>query len=97
MTAAGSTYWLVDPLDGTKGFLKGLPEHTVNVALVEAGSPSWESSTSPPQTACTSRPAGSGHVDGMRAARCGSRPRPSRGPGGPWCPARTSRRRPAPC
>jgi 3'(2'), 5'-bisphosphate nucleotidase len=39
MAAAGSTYWLVDPLDGTKEFLKGLPEYTVNVALVEAGVP----------------------------------------------------------
>ena len=37
LAAAGSTYWLVDPLDGTKEFLKGLPEYTVNVALVEAG------------------------------------------------------------
>ena len=37
--AAGSTYWLVDTLDGTKEFLKGLPEYTVNVALVEAGVP----------------------------------------------------------
>jgi 3'(2'), 5'-bisphosphate nucleotidase len=39
MAGAGSTYWLVDPLDGTKEFLKGLPEYTVNVALVEAGIP----------------------------------------------------------
>jgi 3'(2'), 5'-bisphosphate nucleotidase len=39
LAAAGSTYWLVDPLDGTKEFLKGLPEYTVNVALVEAGVP----------------------------------------------------------
>ena len=37
--AAGGTYWLVDPLDGTKEFIKGLPEYTVNVALVEAGVP----------------------------------------------------------
>jgi len=29
-----SDYWLVDPLDGTKGFLKGKPEFTVNVALM---------------------------------------------------------------
>jgi 3'(2'), 5'-bisphosphate nucleotidase len=36
---AGATYWLVDPLDGTKEFLKGLPEYTVNVALVDAGAP----------------------------------------------------------
>jgi 3'(2'), 5'-bisphosphate nucleotidase len=39
MAAAGAVYWLVDPLDGTKEFLKGLPEYTVNVALVEAGVP----------------------------------------------------------
>jgi 3'(2'), 5'-bisphosphate nucleotidase len=39
LAGAGSTYWLVDPLDGTKEFLKGLPEYTVNVALVEAGVP----------------------------------------------------------
>ncbi len=35
VAVAGSTYWLVDPLDGTKQFVKGLPEYTVNVALVE--------------------------------------------------------------
>jgi 3'(2'), 5'-bisphosphate nucleotidase len=39
IAGAGATYWLVDPLDGTKEFLKGLPEYTVNVALVEAGVP----------------------------------------------------------
>jgi 3'(2'), 5'-bisphosphate nucleotidase len=39
VAAAGSTYWLVDPLDGTKEFVKGLPEFTVNVALVDAGVP----------------------------------------------------------
>jgi 3'(2'), 5'-bisphosphate nucleotidase len=39
VAAAGSVYWLVDPLDGTKEFLKGLPEYTVNVALVERGVP----------------------------------------------------------
>lgn len=36
---AGATYWLVDPLDGTKEFIKGRPEYTVNVALVEDGVP----------------------------------------------------------
>ena len=39
VAAAGSSYWLVDPLDGTKEFVKGLPEYTVNVALVEAAVP----------------------------------------------------------
>jgi 3'(2'), 5'-bisphosphate nucleotidase len=37
--AAGRWFWLVDPLDGTKEFLKGTNEFTVNVALIEAGQP----------------------------------------------------------
>ena len=35
----GRFSWLVDPLDGTKEFLKGTNEFTVNVALMEAGLP----------------------------------------------------------
>jgi len=31
--------WIVDPIDGTKAFLKGTPEFTVCVALVEDGRP----------------------------------------------------------
>lgn len=34
-----STYWLVDPLDGTKEFIKRNGEFTVNIALVSNGSP----------------------------------------------------------
>jgi 3'(2'), 5'-bisphosphate nucleotidase len=40
--AAGAptgSYWLVDPLDGTKEFLKGTGEFTVNIALIEGGRP----------------------------------------------------------
>jgi 3'(2'), 5'-bisphosphate nucleotidase len=33
-------YWLVDPLDGTKDFLAGNDEFTVNIALVDQGRPS---------------------------------------------------------
>jgi 3'(2'), 5'-bisphosphate nucleotidase len=33
------SWWLVDPLDGTKEFLKGTNEFTVNVALIEGGQP----------------------------------------------------------
>ncbi len=33
------TFWLVDPLDGTKEFIKGLPEYTVNIALIHQGEP----------------------------------------------------------
>jgi len=32
-------YWLVDPLDGTKEFIKGNGEFTVNIALIEGGRP----------------------------------------------------------
>src|SRR6187551_3704837 len=32
-------FWLVDPLDGTKEFIKRNGEFTVNIALVEDGSP----------------------------------------------------------
>jgi len=34
-----SPFWLVDPLDGTKEFIKRNGEFTVNIALVENGSP----------------------------------------------------------
>jgi 3'(2'), 5'-bisphosphate nucleotidase len=33
------TFWLVDPLDGTKEFIKGLPEYTINIALIHHGEP----------------------------------------------------------
>ena len=33
--ATGSRFWLVDPLDGTKSFIKGRDEFTVNIALIE--------------------------------------------------------------
>ncbi len=36
----GSTHvWVVDPIDGTRSFAKGLPEFTISVGLVEAGRP----------------------------------------------------------
>ena len=31
--------WVVDPLDGTKEFIKGMPEYSVAIALVEDGQP----------------------------------------------------------
>ncbi len=35
----GTRFWLVDPLDGTKEFLNGNGEFTVNIALIEHGQP----------------------------------------------------------
>ncbi len=37
--AVNGMFWLVDPLDGTKEFIKGLPEYTVNIALISDGEP----------------------------------------------------------
>jgi 3'(2'), 5'-bisphosphate nucleotidase len=34
-------FWLVDPLDGTKEFIKRRAEFTVNVALIEEGEPTF--------------------------------------------------------
>lgn len=34
-------FWLIDPLDGTKEFLAGNGEFTVNIALIENGCPVW--------------------------------------------------------
>lgn len=37
--AGWATYWLIDPLDGTKEFIKRNGEFTVNVALIDKGVP----------------------------------------------------------
>ncbi len=36
---ADGTFWLVDPLDGTKEFIKRNGEFTVNIALIQGGAP----------------------------------------------------------
>lgn len=35
----GDTYFLVDPLDGTKEFVRGGDDYTVNIGLIEQGAP----------------------------------------------------------
>jgi len=37
--AHGDTYFLVDPLDGTKEFVRGGDDYTVNIGLIAAGQP----------------------------------------------------------
>lgn len=37
--AHGDTYFLVDPLDGTKEFVRGGEDYTVNIGLIERGAP----------------------------------------------------------
>ena len=36
-----TTFWLVDPLDGTREFIKRNGEFTVNIALIEDGVATW--------------------------------------------------------
>jgi len=37
--AVGARFFLVDPLDGTKAFVRGSPNFTVNIGLIEDGRP----------------------------------------------------------
>src|SRR5262249_21915750 len=37
--APGGSFFLVDPLDGTRGFIKGRAEFTINIALIEERRP----------------------------------------------------------
>lgn len=41
--------WVVDPLDGTKEFVMGIPEFSVSVALVEKGQPTLAVVYNPPK------------------------------------------------
>ena len=41
LPAPSDRFFLVDPLDGTKGFIKGRREFTINIALIEAAQPSF--------------------------------------------------------
>lgn len=44
----GPRFFLVDPLDGTKAFVRGDPNFTVNIALIEDGAPVAGAVTAPP-------------------------------------------------
>lgn len=44
-----SLFWLVDPLDGTRAFVAGEPEFTVNIGLIENGLPVLGVIYAPPQ------------------------------------------------
>src|SRR5215510_4126397 len=41
LPATSHRFFLVDPLDGTKGFIKGKPEFTINIALIEQAQPTF--------------------------------------------------------
>lgn len=62
--AIGPVFFLVDPLDGTKAFVRGDPNFTVNIGLVEDGRPVAGAVSAPPtgETWFTK-----GGPDGLRA------------------------------
>jgi 3'(2'), 5'-bisphosphate nucleotidase len=39
--AIGDRFFLVDPLDGTRAFIRHSPEFTINIGLIEAGRPTF--------------------------------------------------------
>jgi len=59
-------YWLIDPLDGTREFLKRTGEFTVNVALIEDGRPIMGVVDAPALDRCfrAARGAGAQQVEG---------------------------------
>ncbi len=52
--------WVVDPIDGTRSFAKGLPEFTISVALVENGEPVLACLLNPATGECFEARAGGG-------------------------------------
>lgn len=41
LPAEAQNFWLVDPLDGTKGFISKTGQFTVNIGLIESGKPTF--------------------------------------------------------
>ena len=62
----GPRFFLVDPLDGTKAFIRGDPNFTVNIALIEDGRPAAGAVVAPPTGEVWRTSAGGawkGHMD----------------------------------
>jgi 3'(2'), 5'-bisphosphate nucleotidase len=77
----GRPFWLVDPLDGTKEFVKRQGEFTVNIALVEDGRP-WLGVVHAPAKGVTywASPHGAfAHIDGEGTRAISCRPMPQKG------------------
>lgn len=75
-------FWLVDPLDGTKEFTKGIGEFTVNIALIESGTPTMGVVFAPAIDLLYWARAGAGtwrEEDGAKAERVFSGERPASG------------------
>ncbi len=83
--SAEPLFWLIDPLDGTRGFVRGGEAFTVNIALIRDGYPvagvvtapatatTWRSDR--PGGGAFRRSFGEGHHDDWRPVRVRDRPR----------------------
>src|SRR4051812_23333119 len=74
--AIGPRFFLVDPLDGTKAFVRGDPHFTVNIGLIEHGRPTSGAVTAPPSGESWYTHGG-GTMKRLPGAE--ARPRPARG------------------
>lgn len=76
--AIGPRFFLVDPLDGTKAFVRGDPNFTVNIALIEDGRPVAGAVCAPPtgETWFTKGRTALKRVNGSAAAPVAVRPWP---------------------
>ena len=75
-----SRYWLIDPLDGTKEFIKRNGEFTVNIALIEGHRPVLGVIHAPATGATygAARGVGAFRLDGARRTALKTRPLPPR-------------------
>ncbi|WGF87489.1 3'(2'),5'-bisphosphate nucleotidase CysQ [Marinivivus vitaminiproducens] len=78
---AGGRFWLVDPLDGTREFIGGRGEFTVNIGLIEDGRPVLGVVTAPAMGEAWWGAAGLGawHRDALGEEMIAVRPRPATG------------------
>jgi 3''(2''),5''-bisphosphate nucleotidase, bacterial len=82
--AIGPVFFLVDPLDGTKAFVRGDPNFTVNIALIADGRPVAGAVTAPPTDETWFTKAGPEGVTAWKRVNGGA-PRPVHVR--PWDPA----------
>lgn len=71
--AAEDWFWLIDPLDGTRGFVRGGEAFTVNIALIHAGRPTAGVVTAPATSTTwrTDRPEGGAYRRQFGALQAG--------------------------
>jgi 3'(2'), 5'-bisphosphate nucleotidase len=70
----GRTFFLVDPLDGTREFVAGRPEFTVNIALVREGTPVLGVVFAPATGGLFGGDVASAHAFSASASRAGIKP-----------------------